>query len=406
MGRHYRLSVFVALIAFIIGFGALGAQPASAKGAGAPPVSFARFDFLAGTSSGVTATSTSLTLSGSADGSWTSAPQTVPFAFDELVASWNATTPGGSWITIEMQASGSARTTKWYTMGTWTSDADPAHRTSLGGQADADGTVAIDTFIRAKKAAPLNSYQIKVTLHAGTASPNVRLVGAMTSAATKYDMPSAPYGSTLRDSLGVPTYSQEIHAGEFPEYDGGGEAWCSPTSTAMILDFWGAGPSAAELTAFPGPTKPDGTPYVDPQVDYAARAVYDWHYQGAGNWPFNTAYAGSRGLNAFVTRLRSLAEAELFIEQGIPLVASINGRLPGFFFGKTSGHLLTIVGFTANGDVISNDPAVPSDPEVHKIYGRADFEQVWLGGSAGIVYVIYPSTKSLPTNVAGLPNNW
>ena len=158
MGRHYRLSVFVALIAFIIAFGAMGAQPASAKGAGAPPVSFARLVFAAGQFSGVTTTTSgALTLSGAAEGTWTSAPQSVPFAFDELVASWNATTPGGSWITIEMAASGSGRTTKWYTMGIWTSDVTPAHRTSVGGQADTDGTVAIDTFIRAKKAAALDS---------------------------------------------------------------------------------------------------------------------------------------------------------------------------------------------------------------------------------------------------------
>src|SRR4029079_13652516 len=167
------------------------------------------------------------------------------------------------------------------------------------------------------------------------------------------------YGSSLRDDLGVPTYSQEIHAGEFPEYDGGGEAWCSPTSTAMILDFWHAGPTASELASFPGATKADGSPYVDPQVDYASRAVYDWHYQGAGNWPFNTAYAGSRGLNAFVTRLRSLAEAEQFIKAGIPLVASLSfkkGDLPGAGYG-TNGHLMVIVGFAPNGDVVVNDPA-------------------------------------------------
>ena len=400
MGGRYRSGVFIALMAFVIGFGVMDAQPASAKGSPSPQVSFARFDFTTGTSSGVTATTTSLTLSGTASGTWTSATQNVPFAFDELVASWNATTPGGSWITIEMAASGSGRTTKWYTMGLWTSDATPAHRTSVGGQADADGTVSIDTFIRAKKASPLTSYQIKVTLHASAASPSVRLVGAMTSATARYDIPSAPYGSTLRDSLGVPTYSQEIHAGHFPEYDNGGEAWCSPTSTAMILDKWGAGPSATELAAFPG------AGHVDAQVDYAARAVYDWNYQGAGNWPFNTAYAGDRGLNAFVTRLRSLAEAERFIDAGIPLVASINGRLPGFLFGKTNGHLLTIVGFTASGDVISNDPAVATDAEVHKTYGRADFEHVWLEGSGGIVYVIYPNNVSLPPNVAGLPSNW
>ena len=407
MGRHSRFAPHIAVLAFVIAFAAISAPSASAKNPDPASVSFARLTFSAGTAGrGVSLGKMGLTLSHRAqEGTWTSAPQAVPFDFDELVASWNATTPGGSWITIEMAATGSGRTTKWYTMGIWTSDATPAHRTSVGGQGDADGFVAIDTFIRDKQAAALNSYQIKLTLHAGTASPTVRFIGAMTSAASTYAYPSESRG-VVRDDLAVPTYSQEIHKGEFPQYDGGGEAWCSPTSTAMILDYWHAGPTAAELAAFPGPTKPDGTPYVDPQVDYAAQAVYDWHYQGAGNWPFNAAYAGNRGLNAFVTRLRSLAEAELFIKAGIPLVASINGRLPGFFFGKTNGHLLTIVGFTATGDVISNDPAVPTDAEVHKIYGRADFEQVWLGGSAGIVYVIYPDGTSLPANVAGLPHNW
>ena len=397
---HGVLLAVIALLASVL------AQPAIAKTTlPAPSVSFTKFALTAGSVTGaaVRTSSGALELSAGDQGSWLSPSQSAGLDFDELVASWNATTPTGSWITIEMAATGSGRTTKWYTMGLWTSDPVPARRTSVSGQGDADGFVAIDTFVRSKKAAPLNMYQLRVTLRRdpGAATPNVRLVGAMTSATVaKYDMPSAPLHNALRDSLGVPSYSQEIHTGHFPEYDGGGEAWCSPTSTAMILDFWGAGPSEGELAIFPATGEPDA------QVDYAARAVYDWNYQGAGNWPFNTAYAGARGLNGFVTRLRSLAEAERFIDVGIPLVASINGRLPGFFFGKTNGHLLTIVGFTASGDVISNDPAVPTDAGVHRTYGRADFEQVWLGGSGGIVYVIYPSGKALPANVDGLPHNW
>jgi hypothetical protein len=63
----------------------------------------------------------------------------------------------------------------------------------------------------------------------------------------------------------------------------------------------GAGPTAAE-TAWVDPA------YSDPQVDHAARSVFDYDYDGAGNWPFNTAYAGTRGLDSFVTRLRSLIE--------------------------------------------------------------------------------------------------
>ena len=67
---------------------------------------------------------------------------------------------------------------------------------------------------------------------------------------------------------------------------------------------------------------PDG--HADPWVDHAARTTYDAAYDGTGNWPFNTAYAAPLAGDAFVTRLRSLREAERFIAAGIPLVASIS----------------------------------------------------------------------------------
>jgi hypothetical protein len=54
--------------------------------------------------------------------------------------------------------------------------------------------------------------------------------------------------------------------------------------------------------------------------------------------------------------------------------------------------------------VITNDPAVFTNEEAKKTYGRKDFEDVWLGGSAGIVYVIHPTGTPLPANVAGVPN--
>ena len=56
--------------------------------------------------------------------------------------------------------------------------------------------------------------------------------------------------------------------------------------------------------------------------------------------------------------------------------------------------------------MITNDPAAPTNDDVRKTYSRADFERVWLGGSGGIVYVIYPRGRALPPNVPGLPPNW
>ena len=123
-------------------------------------------------------------------------------------------------------------------------------------------------------------------------------------------------GGIAKDLVLQP-YSQEIHHGHYPEFDNGGEAWCSPTSTAMVVKYWGSAyaPTATE-TAWVDPP-------VDPEVDYTARFVYDYHYQGAGNWPFNAAYASERGLVADVTQLHNLREAEPFIKAGIPLVASV-----------------------------------------------------------------------------------
>jgi hypothetical protein len=386
--------------------------------ANVPAVSFARADLSRGSSSGVTGrgplglAAGGLT-AGSYDdpygqagigyhsGSWTSDWIPIAFAFDELVASWNAETPPTTWIKLEMQARGAGRDTKFYTMMTWASGDMDIHRTSTSGQKDADGDVTVDTFKRASTAAPLDSFRLRVTLFQRTgssATAAVRMLAAMVSAPFKYEIPSAFDGNAIQ--LQVPTLSQEEHKGEFPEYDGGGEAWCSPTSTAMVLGFHGAEPSSNEVLAFPGPN------YDEPHVAYAARYTYDWNYKGTGNWPTNVAYAARFGLEGFVTRLRSLNEAQLFLTASIPLVASISGELPGFLFGKTNGHLLVIRGIDPKGDVITNDPAAKTNQQVRKTYGRADFERVWLGGSGGIVYVIFPRGKALPANVVGLPPNW
>jgi hypothetical protein len=169
----------------------------------------------------------------------------------------------------------------------------------------------------------------------------------------------------------------------------------------MVVGFWGTGPSAAE-TAWV-------TPPQDAVVDHAARNVYDYTYDGCGNWPFNTAYAAEYGLEGFVTRLRSLAEAERFIAAGIPLVASVSfkkGELKGAGYG-TNGHLLVIRGFTATGDVVVNDPAshlIPDDAQVRVVYNREEFENVWVPHSGGIVYVIHPAGVALPP--APAQANW
>jgi len=302
---------------------------------------------------------------------------------------------------------------KDYILGRWAKGTGTIHRTSVPSQGDDLATVAIDTLV-ARPDRSLKSWQLTVSLYrerGSTASPKVRLVGSMASRLpeTTKKEPVSPLGGAQGITLDVPTYSQETHIGHYPEYNGGGEAWCSPTSTAMVLAYWqqtntSYGPSPAELAT----VRPAGHP--DPQVDYAAAQTYDYNYDGTGNWPFNTAYAGRYGHESFVTRLRSLTEAEQFIKAGIPLVASLSfkkSELSGAGYG-TNGHLLVIVGFTESGDVVVNDPAshlISSNDEVRTTYDRAEFEGVWRH-SGGIVYVIHPAGQPLPASLTPQERNW
>ena len=338
---------------------------------------------------------TGIVMSGGTTGSWTSLWQPTRFGFSQLIPSWTADTPAGSWIEIEIQARTAAgRETRWWRMGVWAYSDATVRRTSINGQSDTDGVVETDTLkTRAEK---MTAYRARVTLSRSTAagaSPIVRRFYAVVSDTRSYTprYPSPRYTDRAME-LTVPRYSQEIHAGEFPQYDGGGEAWCSPTSTEMVVEYWNRRPVSDELSWV--------GPYADPQVDYAARFTYDVAYAGTGNWPFNTAYASHFGLSARVLQLGSLNDAERYIAAGIPLVASIShapGALPGFLNNAgTNGHLLVIIGFTAAGDVVANDPAATSDATVRRVYGREAFERAWIGGSGGVVYLIAAADTLIP----------
>ncbi|WP_155368121.1 C39 family peptidase [Catellatospora vulcania] len=326
--------------------------------------------------------------------SWTSPMVATGFPATEAIASWTADTPGATWVQVELRGvTAAGNTSAWKVMGRWAAEDTTVQRTSVPGQTDADGGIAIDTWTAAAGHA-LTSWQARVTLYrpaGGSLTPVVRSLGAVASAVAGAGTPTVP-GAAQGVTLNVPQYSQEIHAGQYPQYNGGGEAWCSPTSTSMVVAFWGAGPTPADY-AWVNPS------YADPWVDHAARSTYDLNYDGTGNWPFNTAYAGRFGLDGFVTRLRSLNEAEKFIAAGIPLVLSLSfskNEIPGLSY-STNGHLLVLVGFSATGQPVLNDPASATNAAVRKTVGRADFEAAWLRSSGGVVYVIKQPGVALPT---------
>ena len=56
-------------------------------------------------------------------GTWTSPVYPMNFAFNELVSSWNAKTPAGTWIQVEVQPQiDNGHWAKWYILGRWSSN--------------------------------------------------------------------------------------------------------------------------------------------------------------------------------------------------------------------------------------------------------------------------------------------
>jgi hypothetical protein len=317
--------------------------------------------------------------------------RTTSAPFEELIASWNAETPPGTWIDVRLRArvgGEGGRWTRWYELGSWSLESGPERRQSVKGQRDEDGRVSTDTVLLSS---PADAHQVALLLRADdvgvpvsdvspvTLTPTVSLVTvlASTPSATPRAVPTG--GAAWGTTLPVPERSQMV-------YPDGGPVWCSPTSTSMVMAYW---------------SERLGEPALNRPVPDVAAAVYDVVYRGNGNWPFNTAYAGRYGLTAYVSRMSTLGQVERWIEAGVPVVASLAwnpGELRNAAVPSTNGHLLVIAGFTEHGDVVVNDPA--ADPRlglsVRRVYPRDALERLWLTHSGGTVYLIYPESLTPP----------
>jgi len=291
----------------------------------------------------------------------TSAEIETLFPFDELLLSADAVFPGEGTLEAEAQVKTSDGWSPWFSFGRFSSSGGGA---SVKGQDNPYGRMDVD-LLRLKKKATVLRYRITLTSASGPA-PALRL------AAVSYTDSQAPYNRAEAAAkpaafrpvkFKAPAYSQMIqqvnYAGDI----------CSPVSLSMALG--GLGLKAEPL----------GT----------AAAVLDTSESIYGNWFINTAYAGSRGLYAFLARLNSLEEARSLLETGVPVIASVTfgpDELKNSPLKKTKGHLLLITGFDAKGDVITQDPAAPEEKTVERTYPRAQFSDAWLKNKYGTAYIL------------------
>jgi Peptidase_C39 like family len=221
-----------------------------------------------------------------------------PTAANEIITSWNADAPDGTFVKIEASAALKNHATKFYTLGEWSPDGKVFPRTSIRGQKDPDGNVDTDTLILNQ---PAHAAQIRITL-GGTngAIPNLKFLGVSFSN-TKIPVITRESNRTAWGKIIMtPEHSQH---GAWTN-----KGWCSPTSLSMALSRW------AEILH---------RPEMDLTVPQVAAKVYDSDFAGMGNWPFNTAFASSfPGMRSYVTRFDDISEVEDWIAAGIPVILS------------------------------------------------------------------------------------
>ncbi len=300
----------------------------------------------------------------------------TPIEWDQLVLSWNAKTPPGSFLIFEARAIRPGHETKFYSWGRWSLDDQAFTRGSVSDQRDQDGQVSVDTLWLNE---PARAVQVKITVGGtNTVAPVMKFLGLSFCNTKITPAPLAPNQAAWGKVIPTPERSQQSYPG--------GNGWCSPTSLSMALARWGALSNRLDWNL---------------DVPVVAEAVTDHNFKFlTGNWSFNTAFAGSlTGMRAYVTRFSDIAELEDWIAAGIPVIISArwdllqDGRPDDF-----SGHLSVCRGFTKNGDLIINDPWTDTTVEsVRHIYKRANVERAWRT-SHNTVYIVYPEDIKPPAD--------
>ncbi|HET7271466.1 MAG TPA: peptidase C39 family protein [Rubrobacter sp.] len=355
-----------------------------AKAASGSYISFGDYDthraLAAGTEKGVTIRKGSVRLArGRSQGTLTSRVYRSAHK-DTFIPSWNAHTPSGTWLRMEMRVRSGGNWTRWWDMGVWAKGTDTIKRHSVNGQRAGDWRVLTDTL---QSIGPVfaDAYQYRLTLLSKRERRTPSVGAIYVTASNSYrngDAFVGPNENLWGKDLSVPARSQMI-------YPNGGEVWCSPTSLSMVMAYWAKKKNRGSLNQ---------------KVPTVAHGTYDYVYRGNGNWPFNTAYASTYGLKASVNRFSSLGQVERWISKGVPIVASISwGRdeLAGAPIPASSGHLLVIRGFTKAGDVKVNDPAASGNSGVKRVYQRDEFYRAWFkSGSGGVAYVVRPEGWPVP----------
>lgn len=312
-------------------------------------------------------------------GIWTSPEYATEFPITEVLPSWNVDTPGDSGVKfyIRSRDMGTREWSPWLYIGSWGRTLPRGKQTiTFGG-----GEVDID-YLKLTK--PADRYQMRAVLESfdvdGESTPSVRRLTMVYSGVVKDEQERARLTRPIKiegewaRTLDVPFFTQ----GDAPPALK--PRICSPTSVTMVMQYQGDQGAMVEN----------------------ALAIYDPEYEIFGNWGRAVAYAGQRGFDAYLDRIRTWEQVKAYIAQGQPVIASIrfeSGTFPSNVMDQTNGHLVVIRGLTPEGDAVMNDSASKKRGE-GIVYRSDELARAWLR-HGGVAYIIRPMNNEQEVAAGG-----
>ncbi len=274
--------------------------------------------------------------------------------FTQLIFSWNALRPeqGHFSFYVQVRNAITKKWGKWHHMSDWGAHMQQSYMSKSDGFST---FVHVRLEIDDKKYA--DAFRIKIAPHKGASLSSLYNLSVTLSDFNLFKLEQLKFIDNGYQSVcieGLPLIAQFALDHEDKS------RICSPTSCTMLIHY---------LT---GITQ-------DP-VDFAVQS-FDSGLSAYGSWPYNIAHAFEccdGKINFAARRMNSFADLHQRLLEGMPVIVSVRGNLPGALKPFPHGHLMVVVGWDADTrSVLCHDPAAEQDEQVFKRYPLTDFLRAW-----------------------------
>lgn len=313
------------------------------------------------------------------DGEWVSPVAEAPFAFDELIYSWNVNLREDQGFRLYLRVGfGEDDFSPWLYAGYWGAVTDL--KEGRENPSFEYGHIAMDQLLLDKKA---DRYQFKVVDKGPAplaALPDLYVITTDNDKVSKIKRTEA----VLTASGGVPVLDLPHRT----QNDSKGD-WmpgrCQSAAVATALEYYG-----------------DSIPLED-----IASLTWDYEYDYPGIWPRTIGAAIEHGYRGYIDRFRTWKRVEETLAQNRVILISMRMPEEGDYvappYKSMTGHIIALNGITEDGRVIVTDSALNAERGSQCQWLKEDMEKVWWDEKGGVGMVIHAPGERPVKAVATLP---